>query len=91
MAQITQYILTPVKNLTDQTLEHDPTRLCHGEKFEQVQRQSRYVSTWTETYRQNLTFSLKVFADATLVFPMLVAATFAQDFQKPDSKSLPSV
>jgi len=28
--------------------------------------------------------SVKVFADATLVFPMLVAATFAQDMPKKD-------
>lgn len=51
-----------------------------GEKFAQVPSPSRRVTRVTVALH-DLTEPTQVFADATLVFPLLVAATFARDVE----------
>ena len=53
------------------------TRLYRGARSEQARSRSRSVSPLSSSQRRS-DFRPQVYADATLVFPLLVAATFAK-------------
>jgi hypothetical protein len=73
-----EQLRTLVKNLTAQILVRDPTKRYPGAKFVQERKQSRLNLTICPNSGTFSSRVLQVFADATLVFPLLVAATFAQ-------------
>jgi len=54
-----------------------PTKQFPGERYDQVLNRLRYGAFGLKD--EYTSPKLKIFADATLVFPLLVAATFAQE------------
>ena len=61
----------------DRTQELSPTKQFPGERYDQMLNRLRYGH-----FRLRYEYTspkLKIFADATLIFPLLVAATFAQE------------
>ncbi len=54
-----------------------PTKQFRGERYDQMLTQLRYDAVGLK--HEYTSPKLKIFADATLVFPLLVAATFAQE------------
>ena len=64
------------------TLGLGPTKPSRGVRFAQARSPSRYIFVHFSDTALISDCWAQVYADATLVFPLLVAATFARDVQK---------
>ena len=64
------------------TLGLGPTKPSRGVRFAQARSPSRYIPVHSFNFTLTSDYGNQVYADATLVFPLLVAATFARDVQK---------